>query len=94
MILINKELRREGGTSGLLEVTVMEGNPMEGDASREPFGFAMDLLGPTRRPTTEKKLAVTDLKHILSPSFIIVDMFALVVPYLCAVWFIHNNDDL
>ena len=34
---------------------------MEIQASREPFGFVMDVLGSTRRPTTVNKLEVTVL---------------------------------
>ena len=54
ILLKNKELRREGGIPGLLEVTVTVGYPMEGDASRKPFGFAVAVLGSTRRPTNVK----------------------------------------
>ena len=43
-LLKNKELGREGGITGLLEVTVIGGCLMERDASRKPFGFAMDVL--------------------------------------------------
>ena len=58
---------------------------MERDASIGTFGFAMDALGSTRRPTNVNKLDVTALQRILTPSFITVDMFALVVLYLFAV---------
>ena len=55
---------------------------MERDASIEPFGFAMAVIGSTRRPTTANKLAVIALQHIMTPSFVSLDMFALVVPYV------------
>ena len=80
-----KELEREGDITGLLEVTVMGGCLMERDASREPFGFEMDVLGSTRKHNTFNDLAVTALQHIITPSFVALDMFALVVPYLFAV---------
>ena len=53
----------------------------------------MAVLISTRRPTTVNKLAVTALQRILTPSFITFDIFALVVPYLFTVCFVHNNDD-
>ena len=53
----------------------------------------MAVLGSIRRPTTVKILAVTALQRILTPSFITFDIFALVVPYLFTVCFVHNNDD-
>ena len=52
----------------------------------------MAVLNSTRRPTTVNTLVVTALQRILTPSFITVDIFALVVPYLFAL-FLHNNDD-
>ena len=56
---------------------------MERDASREPFGFKMAILiGSTIGPTTLNKFSVTTLKHILTPSFITVDIFSIVIPYL------------
>ena len=39
VLLKKKELSREEDITVILEVTVTEGCPMEGDASREPFGF-------------------------------------------------------
>ena len=54
---------------------------MERDASIEPFGFEMYVLGSTRRPTTINKLVVTALQRIMTTSFINLGMFALVVPY-------------
>ena len=45
----------------------------------------MDLLGSKIRPTNAKKLAVTDLQGIMTPSFVTLDIFDLVVPYFFAV---------
>ena len=53
---------------------------MEGDTSREPFGFAMAVLGSTIMPTTVNSWLVTAVKLVLTPLFITVDIFALVVP--------------
>ena len=58
---------------------------MERDASREALGFARDVIGSTRRCTIVNKLAVIVLQRIMTPSFIPLDMFALVVPYFFAV---------
>ena len=58
---------------------------MEIYASRYPFGFAMAVIGSTRRPTTVNKLAVLTLKCITTPLFTTLDMFSLVVTYLFAV---------
>ena len=66
---------------------------MERDASREAVGFARDLIGSKRRCTIFNKLAVIFLQRIMTPSFVSLDMFALVIPYLSAVLFVHNNDD-
>ena len=63
---------------------------MEGYTSREAFGFAISVLSSTIRPTTLKELVVTALQNILTPSFITVDMFALVVPYLFA-FLLHSS---
>ena len=49
ILLKKKKLEREGDITGLIEVTVMGVCIMERDASREPFGFAMDVLGSTRK---------------------------------------------
>ena len=64
----------------LIEVTVMGVCLMERYASREPFGFAMAVLGSIIRPTTVDKFAVTDLQRIMNPSFIALDMLAIFVP--------------
>ena len=53
---------------------------MKLDASREPFGFPMSVLSSTRRALNT--LVVTDLKLISTLSFIIINIFALAVPYL------------
>ena len=42
----------------------------------------MDVICSKRIPNTVNKLSVTALKLILTPSFVNVDMFALVFPYL------------
>ena len=54
---------------------------MEEDSSRGPFGSEMAVLIFTRRNTTVKKLAMTDLQCILTILFIKVDIFAFVVLY-------------
>ena len=41
----------------------------------------MDVLGSTRRPTTANKLTVIVLQRIMTPLFVTLDMFALVVTY-------------
>ena len=75
----------EGDITGLIEVTVEVGFLMQIDASREDFGFSMDVLGSTIRPTTVNKLAVIVFQHIITPSFVSIGMFALVLPHLFAV---------
>ena len=70
----------EKDITGLLEVTVTGVYLMEGYGSRETFYFAMDVLISARRPTTVNTWVVTALQRILTPSFITVDIFALVVP--------------
>ena len=39
------------------------------DSKRETFGFEMDVLGSTRKPTTVNKLDVIVLQHIMTPLF-------------------------
>ena len=63
-------------------------------ASIEAFGFSEDVIGSTRRPTIVNRLSVIALRHIMNPSFVSFDMFALIAPYLFAVLLVHNNDDL
>ena len=66
---------------------------MERYASIETFGFARYVIGSTRRYTIVNKFAVIFLQHIITPLFVSIDMFAIVVPYLFSVWFINNDDD-
>ena len=66
----------EGGIIQLLRL------PNKNIFSREHIGFSMAILGSIIISTTVIKLAVTALQQILTPLFIIVDIFALVVPYL------------
>ena len=66
---------------------------MKGNASGEDFVFEVAVLSSTRRPTTVKNLVAVALQHTLTPSFITVDILALVVPCLFAVCFVPNNDD-
>ena len=54
---------------------------MEGDDSREPFGFAVDTLRSKNIPTNLKKLPVNALKSMLTPFFITVDIFYPVITY-------------
>ena len=85
VLLKNKELRREEYITGMLEVNVTEGHLMEGYASREPFYFSMAV--PISIIRTVNNWVMTDLQRISTTSFITVDIFALVVPYLFSVWF-------
>ena len=82
ILLKNKKLYREVDITGSLEVNAMGVCLREKDVSIEPFGFAMDVLGSTRRPTTANNLAVTIFQLIMNPSFVPLGMFALVVSYL------------
>ena len=66
---------------------------MSRDASIEIFGFAMTVLGSTRRPATVNKLALTALKRIMNTSFVTLDIFSLVVPYLFYVLFLTMMTD-
>ena len=72
-----KNLSREGDITGLLEVTVQGSYLMEKYASREAFGFAMDVIGSTRRCTIVNKFIVIVLKYIMTPSFVSLDMFVV-----------------
>ena len=90
---LKKELGREEGIPGPLEVTLKYGYLMEINAPIEPFGFEFDIIGSTRIPTTVNTLAVTDLQRILTPSFVTIDMLALVVPYLFGILLVFNNDN-
>ena len=83
-----KELKREEYVTGLLEVTVTEGYLMEVDASREPCDFAMFVTSSRISSTSGNTWVVTALQIISTLSFIVVYMFALVIPYLFAVCFV------
>ena len=52
---------------------------MERDATREPFGFALDLLYLRRRSTTVNCWVVTALRLVLHHSFITLDVFVVVL---------------
>ena len=78
----DKKLEREEYITSLIEVTVQGGWLTDIYASIEAFGFVMDVLGSTIRPTIVKNLAVTILQRIMTPLFVSLYMFALVVPYL------------
>ena len=43
--------------------------------------------------TTVNRMAVTALHHIMNPLLLTVDMFALVVVFMFAVWIVCYNDD-
>ena len=58
---------------------------MERDSSIEAFDFARDVIGSTRIHTILNKLDVIFLQRIMTASFVSLDMFALVVPYLFGV---------
>ena len=77
----------------LLEVNLMGDFLMEIFASRNLFGFSMAVLGSTKRPTNVNKLDVTALKHIMTPLFVTLEMFALVVPYLFTFLFVTIMTD-
>ena len=61
---------------------------MEGCASREYLGFLIALLISTRIHNLLKKLAMTALKFICTPSLITVDIFSLVIPLFFAFYLI------
>ena len=50
------------------------------DAFIKPFGFAVAVLSSTRSYNTVNIWVVTALQLILTPLFITVDIFSLVVP--------------
>ena len=58
---------------------------MERDSTREAFGVARYLIGAKRRLTIVKKLALIVLQRIMTPLFVSLDMFALVITYLFSV---------
>ena len=53
----------------------------------------MAVLGSTIIPTTVNKLDLNYLQLVLIPSFVVFDMFALVVPYLFSVLLVLKNYD-
>ena len=65
---------------------------MERYSSREPFGFAMYMIGSTIRPTPINKLAVIVLQRIMTPPFVSLDIFSLVIQYLFSILFITMMD--
>ena len=81
----NNKLKREGDITGLLEVTIQGSFLMEIHVSIEAFGFARDVIGSTKRCTIVNKFAIIVLKHIITSSFVYLDMFAVLL--------VHNNDD-
>ena len=58
ILLKERNLDREEDITTNLEVTVQGGYIMGRDSKIEPFGFEMDVLGSTRRPTIVNKLVV------------------------------------
>ena len=70
-----KKINREGGITGLLEVTVHGIRIMKIYAYIEAFGFARDVLGSTRRCNIVDKFVVIVSKRIINPSFFSLDMF-------------------
>ena len=81
-----KKLSKEGDITGSLEVTVQGSCLMETYTSREAFGFATDVIGSTRGCTIVNKFIVIVLKYIMTPSFVSLDTFFVLL--------FHNNDDL
>ena len=54
----------------------------------------MDVPSTTRSPTTVNTWAITALQRILTPSFVIIDIFSLVIPYFFLfALLLHNNYD-
>ena len=72
-----KKLEREGDITGLLEVTIKGCFPMERYTSREKFGFERYLIVSTIRRTIVNKLVMIFLQHIMTLSFISLDMFTV-----------------
>ena len=93
ILLKNKRLYREIYLTILIKLTVQVNFLMEIGVSREPFVFSMAVLGSTIRPTTINTFSVIYYQHIMTPLFITLDMFALVVPYLFDVLFLTIMTD-
>ena len=53
-----EKLKKKGDMTGLLEITFQGSRLMEIDASIEAFGFAGDVICPTRRCTIVDKYAI------------------------------------
>ena len=66
-LLKEKELEREGSITVLIDVTVQVDCLMEKYSSVESFGFAMAVLGSTRKNTTVNKMDLIDLQRIMPP---------------------------
>ena len=71
----DEKLDSEGDITGLLEVTVQVGCPMERYASRKALGFARDVISSPIRFTIVNKLDVIVLQCIMTPLFVSLDMF-------------------
>ena len=87
IIILTKEknIEREEGIPGLIEVTFQRGYLMERDDSIEAFGFTRYAIVSKRRRTIVNKLAMIFLQCITTPSLVTIEMFALFVTYLFAV---------
>ena len=93
ILLKGIKLESEGYITGSLEFNIQVGYPMEIHASREAFGFSRYVIGSTIRRAIAKKLAMIVLQCITTPSFVSLDMFAVVVQYLFSILLIHNNNN-
>ena len=60
---------------------------MEGDTSRKPFGFEMDVLNTTRRPITVNNRVMTALQLILTALFTNIEIFDIVVLLISSYFF-------
>ena len=75
-ILSKKEkLNREGDITVLLKFTVQGSCIMEIDSFIKAFGFAMDVVGSTRRCTIVDKFIIIVLKHIMTPLVLSIGVF-------------------
>ena len=71
----------------MLDFYVIEGYLIKFDASRELFGSEISAPSSTRRPTSVSTWLMTGLQQMLTPLFITIDMFSLVVQYYFDVFF-------
>ena len=85
ILLKKKKLNREGYTTGLVEVAVQGICLMEKYASIEAFVFARDVIGSTIGCTIVNKFIVIVLKFTMTPSFVSLDMFVVLL--------VHNNNE-